>query len=521
MIRYIFALLLVGSLAQMKAQSLFHEELDSLLNPALKPFYFSVASGDPHSSSVVLWTKVWREAPETTAVEWQVATDTLMQNVVQSGTVITDSNSAYTVKVQVFLLQPATTYFYRFKADGVYSPIGRTKTAPVMEVDHLRFAVVSCSNYEGGYFNAYRLIAQRNDLDAVIHLGDYIYEYSRGTYGDKKAMRRHIPQSEILTLQDYRSRYAQYRLDSDLQEMHRLFPMIAIWDDHEFANNTYKDGAGNHQPDEGEWEVRKANGKKAYFEWLPIADNPQQEIERSINYGELAELFMLDGRIAGRSKQVDHKDVTLFSSDRTMLGASQEQWLTSGVAASTARWKIIANQVIFSELDFHRLSKKYARVTDIWDGYPAERKRIMDFFYTNNLKNIVVITGDIHTSWAFDLVQDPQNKAKYKRKKGLGVIGAEFVTPSITSANLADRAPKGLAKMVGSLVKNSDNPHLVYTDMIHHGYMLLNLTSEKATATWVFTPTVRKRTDKHFSPRGWSTLWGNNHLFREKKKNND
>lgn len=518
MFRYFLFTVLCSKLFLVQAQPLFHTEIDALFDSVLKPFYFNVASGDPRSSSVILWTKVWNENHIPTTVEWEIATDSSMQYILQTGSVKTDSSSAYTVKVQVSSLQPNTTHYYRFRCNNRYSPIGRTKTAPVAEVDSLQFAVVSCSNYEGGYFNAYRLIAERNDLDAVIHLGDYIYEYSRDTYGDKKAKRRHIPQSEIVSLADYRSRYAQYRLDSDLQELHRLHPMIAIWDDHEFANNTYKDGASNHQPDEGDWETRKAAARKAYFEWLPVTDNPQEEIIRSISYGELAELFMLDGRIEGRSKQLDdYKNPALLSSDRTMLGSSQEQWLTSGILASTARWKLIANQVMFSEFDLHRLSKKYARVMDIWDGYPAERKRIMDFFYQNNLKNILILTGDIHTSWAFDLVQNPQDKTKYNRKTGMGVIGAEFITPSITSSGLAERVnSKAIAKMVGSLVKNSDNPHLVYNDVVHHGYMILHLTPEKATSSWVFCKTIRKKTDKHFSRTSWSTQWGNNRLVKEK-----
>lgn len=517
MIRLFFCVVLCGTLFHSNAQQLFHEEIDSLFDPDLKPFYFSVASGDPHFNSVTIWTKIWRETSESIAVQWEVATDTLMQNIVQAGESATDSGSAFTVKVLAQNLQPHTTYFYRFKFDNTYSPVGRTKTAPENNVDSLRFAVVSCSNYEAGYFNAYRLVAEHNDLDAVIHLGDYIYEYSRGTYGDKKSTRRHIPQSEILSLKDYRSRYAQYRLDKNLQEMHRLHPMISIWDDHEFANNTYKDGAGNHQTNEGDWEVRKANGKKAYFEWLPIPDDDNESIIRIINYGNLAEMFLLDERTEARSRQLrDITDSTYYSPERTMIGAAQEQWLTDGIASSTAHWKLFANQVMFSELKTSKAAEKRGLGDDIWVGYPAERERILNYFHTHQLKNIIIITGDIHTSWAFDLVQHPLDKTQYNRKTGLNVMGAEFITPSITSAGLAERVKsKPLARMAASYV-NGKNPHLLYINLSHHGYMLLTLTKEKATAQWIFVNTILKTKFKSFSPVNWSTLWGTNRLFKEK-----
>ncbi|MES2621070.1 MAG: alkaline phosphatase D family protein, partial [Bacteroidota bacterium] len=248
------------------SQSPFDKEIETLFDPALKPFYFGVASGDPHQQDVIIWTKVWSKDKLPIAVKWEVTKDTLMQEFMGTGEVITDSNSAFTVKVLVKGLQPNTTYFYRFHTDSASSPVGRTRTAPDTAVSNLRFAVVSCSNYEHGYFNVYRLIANRNDLNAVIHLGDYIYEYGTPSKSKKLSIRKHIPAHEILTLQDYRTRYAQYRLDKDLQEVHRLHPFITVWDDHEIANNCYRDGAGNHQEGEGDWEVRKAAAKRVYFE---------------------------------------------------------------------------------------------------------------------------------------------------------------------------------------------------------------------------------------------------------------
>lgn len=498
------------------AQPLFNEEITPLLNPSLKPFYFGVASGDPQQQQVVIWTKVWSEDTAPVPVQWEIATDTLLQNTVAKGVVNALAASAFTVKVLVQQLQPNTTYFYRFSAGSVYSPVGRTRTTPV-QADSLRLAVVSCSHYEAGFFNAYGLLAQRHDLNAVIHLGDYIYE---GSYaGSKKpGVRQHIPAREILSLQDYRSRYAQYRLDSNLREAHRLHPFITVWDDHEFANNCYKDGAGNHQPEEGDWEARKERARKVYFEWLPVTDNEKETIIRKITYGNLADIFMLDGRTEGRYKQcASPQDAQLADSTRTMLGKEQADWLTHGMQNSAARWKVIGNQVIFSEVDAHKLSKKYAINPDAWDGYPFERKALFDSFYVHGIKNILIITGDIHTSWAFDLVQNPRSKNSYHAKTGKGVIGAEFVTPSVTSGNLSSRLPRGLATMLGGLLKKkATNPHLRFLNVVDHGYILLDLNNEQAKGTWYFCKTVLKPTYKTTAKNSWVTRYNENRLVKGK-----
>jgi alkaline phosphatase D len=497
-------------------QPLFDTLLNNLRNPALKPFYFGVASGDPHQEDVIIWTKVWNDNSEPVKVTWEVATDTAMQQVVRAADVTTTSASAYTVKVLVKGLQPNTTYFYRFTSGGLTSPIGRTITAPV-NADDLRFAVVSCNHYEGGYFNAYRLIAERTDINAVIHLGDYIYEYGASKINKKSVIRQHIPTHEIITLQDYRSRYAQYRMDSDLQEAHRLHPFITEWDDHEFANDTYKEGAKNHQSNEGDWEARKAIAKKAYFEWMPIADNDKESVIRKISYGNMADIFMLDGRVEGRCKQLDSPQDTLLScTTRTMLGKEQTDWLIDGIDNSQAHWKIMANQVVFSELDAHQLSKKYAINADAWDGYPVERKVILDSFYARGTKNIIIITGDIHLSWGFDLVQDPKNKDRYNRLTGKGVIGAEFVTPSISTNGIGERFPRGLSNLIGAIIKkNATNPHLRFQNLVDHGFLILDLNNDRAKSTWVFCKTIRKKSDKFSDYNSFITRYNDNHLVRE------
>ena len=514
--KFFAALLLTCFSLLLSAQSFFAKEIDALLDPSLKPFYFSVASGDPHQTDVIIWTKVWNETNASVTVRWEVAVDTLMQHIVAVGQVTTDTTSANTVKVTVKELMPNTTYFYRFNTGGVFSPIGRTKTAPV-DAEQLKFAVVSCSNYSHGYFNAYRLIASRNDISAVIHLGDYIYEYGADHNKKNKTVREHIPAHEILKLQDYRSRYAQYRLDKDLQEAHRLHPFITEWDDHEFANDTYKDGAKNHNTNEGDWSAREAIAKKVYFEWLPITDNAKNTVIRKLNYGNLAELFMLDGRTEGRCKQVESPyDTMLTCTTRTMLGKEQSDWLTSGIQNSTALWKVVANQVVFSELDAHQLTKKYSINPDAWDGYPEERKEILDSFYLHKVKNVVIVTGDIHLAWAFDLVQSPKNKQRYNAKTGEGVIGAEFVVPSVSSNGLGEKFPRGLCNLIGSIIKHkSTNPHLRFQNLVDHGFVLLDLNKQRANATWLFCKTVKKKTEKHKQKNSWSTKYNENRLVKQ------
>jgi alkaline phosphatase D len=495
----------------------FDKTIDSLLDSAKAPFYFGVASGDPGANSVVLWTKLLTEKANEIEVTWSMAADTNFNTIVQSGVIKTDTSSAFTLNFKVENLQPYTTYFYRFNFDGKFSAIGRTKTAP-LQSDQIKLAVVSCNNYTHGYFNAYRAVAERNDIDAIVHLGDYIYEYGNGKRKKAKQIRAHIPDKEIITLQDYRSRYAQYRLDKDLQEAHRLHPFITIWDDHETANNSYKDGAQNHQPYEGEWEIRKAIAKKVYFEWLPITDNEEKNIIRKISYGNIADVFLLDERLEARTKQLDtFKDSTYYSNERFMIGNEQADWLEQGIKNSTAIWKVIGNQVMFSEMDVSGLSKKLGKIMDIWDGYPSERERLMQFFYKNQIKNLIVLTGDIHSSWAFDLVAAPKNKSKYNPKTGDGVIGAEFVCTSITSSNIDERIPRGLAKMVGSLVKTKKhNPHLKYNNVVDHGYMTLTLNKQKASADWHYVKTVAKETDKRYPSKSWETLVNQNKLYKVK-----
>ncbi len=491
------SLLLLLFLPKTQAQEWYFPELKNYTTPGLAPFDFGVASGDPLPDAVVIWTKLYLESNKPEVVNWEMATDTMMQNLVQTGEVFTYGTDALTVKVDVRNLDPGTTYFYRFKYKDKFSPIGRTRTAS-QNAELLRLAVVSCADYASGYYNAFGHIAKRNDLDAVLHLGDYIYEYGVWRGGPRR-MRRHryreqIPDKTCTELRDYRTRYGQYRLDDQLRECHRLHPFIVIWDDHEIANNVTTAGTSDGRAI-ANWEARKAAAKQAYFEWMPIRENPERSIVRSFSFGNLAELWMLDGRLEGRSPQATSpNDPALNSPDRHMLGQQQTDWLLSGMAASEAKWKVVGNQVVFSQLNDSKVFDRRPSVRmDRWDGYPSERQHIFDVIEEKGLNNIVVLTGDVHTSWAFELTADPADRNRYNPKTGKGVVGAEFVTPSVTSFNFDDIVPKAIcAEAKRRFKKKKNNPHLRYVDLNNHGYLTLTLTQERAQADWFFV----KRKDR-------------------------
>lgn len=422
------------------------------------------------------------------------------------------------MKVDVKNLKPGFTYYYDFEALGSKSIIGRTRTAPSGSVDLLRFAVVSCSNYQQGYFNAYRDIARQDDLDAVIHLGDYIYESGAPGYGYADSVGRgHVPHYEIIDLFDYRTRYSHYRLDPDLRRVHQMHPFICIWDDHESTNDSYKDGAQNHQPNEGDWEERKSVSKQAYFEWLPIREQGDR-IYRTLKYGDLADLIMIDSRLEGREKQLrDSEHPELNDPDRTILGSVQLEWLKSELSNSKAKWKVIGNQVLFSPIYATQVSKDLQDAfTDTWAGYPAERYKLMQHIVKSKIDNVVVITGDFHTSFAFDI---PASDRLYPPAGGAsgynGVgIGVEFATPSITSANFDEafvsggraqnlqqaRFAIGLARqaLLSSTFEGETQPanaHLKYAELTEHGYFILSLTPEFAQADYRFIDTYTRISD--------------------------
>ncbi len=458
--------------------------------PSLKPFYHGVASGDPLSDAVIIWTRVTpRDSLDAIDVEWEVSISDEFQTVFRSGSFKTSPARDYTVKVDVQGLEPNTYYYYRFKALNAVSTTGRTRTTPVAAMDSIKFAVASCSNYEWGYFNAYGRIADRDDLNAVLHLGDYIYEYGPRSYGDTTLNRIHYPAREIITLEDYRLRYSQYRLDKDLNAAHAMHPFITIWDDHEIANNSYVEGAQNHQPEEGDYVTRRESARKAYYE-LPVRESTGQKLYRSFSYGELADLIMLDERLAGRTAPADSlSDPTLKDSTRTMLGKEQLSWFENTLSGSTATWKVIGNQVIYSYLNWSQPT--FNINLDSWDGYPLEQKRIADLIRDNDIKNVVFVTGDTHSSWAFEVSVDPFDD--YNPTTGEGAFAVEFGTTSINSSNSNERFPTDSVIAHEQKIVNSEiNPHLKYANMRDHGYMILTLTQGTARADWYYVSTLKE-----------------------------
>lgn len=448
----------------------------------LKPFYHGVASGDPLTDRVIIWTRVTPTEDFSSEVLWEVAKDSLFKNIVVKNKSNALPENDYTVKIDVTGLTANTSYYYRFKSGDRYSIIGKTRTLPSTNVNKVKFAIVSCSNYEFGYFNAYQKIGERQDINAVIHLGDYIYEYPANSYEDKRSDREHYPPHEIITLEDYRNRYSQYRLDEDLRLVHQKHPFITIWDDHEIANNSYKTGAQNHQDDEGSYEERKNVARKVYYEWLPVRET--ETLYRTFNFGNLASLVMLDERLEGRTGIADSlTDPLLTKQGHSMLGKEQLSWFKNELKNPETQWKLIGNQVIFSYLNWGRENFKIN--LDSWDGYPSERNELKRFIQENNLKNIAFVTGDTHSSWAFEVTDNPFED--YDKDSGKGAFAVEFGTTSVNSGNSGSNSPKEEVIAHENKIANSDlNPHLKYTNLRDFGYLLMTLTPERAMAEWFY-----------------------------------
>ena len=479
------------------------------------PFRHGVASGDPLADRVVLWTRVSVATPDPVAVQWRLARDPGLRDEVARGRVTADPSRDHTVKVDPTGLEPATSYYYRFEAAGHASPIGRTRTLPVGEVERLRFAFASCANIAFGYFNVYALIARRPDLDAVLHLGDYLYEYANATYGDGSALgRAPRPDRELLTLADYRTRHAQYKGDPDLQEAHRQHPFIAVWDDHESANNAWKDGAQNHDPaSEGDWAARKASAMRAWREWMPIREGAADgdgRIYRRFRCGDLADLLMLDTRLVGRDRQArsGHDVETLRDPGRSLLGPAQEAWLLDALSDSQASgvgWRVLGQQVMFAQL-VHKDGT--IRNPDQWDGYPASRARLLDQLERGGIDDMVVLTGDLHSSWALEISRDPFAAEVYDPATGRGSLAVEFVVPAVSSPG--ERDPERAARRAAETLAR--HPHLRWLDLYHRGYGLLDLDRERAQAEWWHVDTVSERRRAERFAKGFRTRRGRSHL---------
>ncbi len=462
-----------------------HPDLANHLDPKLAPFYHGVASGDPTQDRVVIWTRITLDRSVGDAlVKWEVSKSPSFAIAVANGEYRTSAMEDFTVKVDVGGLQANTRYYYRFQYGDVTSLTGEMRTLPAGD-ESFSIAFASCSNYEWGYFNNYRFIAEDEDVDLVVHLGDYIYEYGVGIYGDTSIGRLNVPDYEIVSLDDYRTRYSLYRLDPDLREVHRKKAFVTTWDDHEIANNTYDDGAQNHQEEsEGDWNVRKNAARKVYYEWLPVRKKNDEPLYRSFPIGTLANLIMLDTRLSGRTVQVDNTDdPSYYDSTRTILGKKEYDWLIDNLN-SEQTWKIVGNQVPFGPMYLPEAKKK-EKYMDGWDGYPYEREKLVKYLLDQAIRNVVFVTGDYHESFAFET--DLEGTAITEDN-----VAVEFVVTSITSANVDEytKIPEKLQRQHERYLAN--NEHLKYVNSTDHGYLVLHLEKDKVTASFVYASTIRE-----------------------------
>ncbi len=455
-------------------------------------FGHGVASGDPLPDSVVLWTR----CPGATEVEWIVARDPDLHHVVSAGTAGTVPDADHTVKVDPGGLEPATTYWYRFAAGGEVSPTGRTRTAPAAgaAVDRLRLGLVSCASYADGWFHAYRNLARR-DVDLVVHVGDYLYENGRHS---RDGPRRH-PAARAVTLDDYRTRHALYKSDPDLRALHARHPMAAVWDDHELAGGAWSGGAREHIPRrDGPWVERKAAAVRAYWEWMPLRppDPARPErIYRTLGWGDLVDLTLLDTRLIGRDEPLGPNVVARVPrAGRSILGDAQRRWLAAEMAASTARWRLLANQVVLAPTPLvagHLLNPGQ------WDGFPEER----DWLYgvlgaaRDGLPggNVGVLSGDIHSSWANDLP-----------------VGGEFVGPSVSSPCFAAILVPGgrLGAAASERMFRWQNRHVRMVELRHHGYVVIDVTRERIRGDWWHLDTVVRPSPVERLAASWQLRWG-------------
>lgn len=478
--------------------------------PGDLPFLHGVASGDPLPESVILWTRI---TPATDAlpgsgrgpvvtVGWEMAADEQFRDVVTRGETQTDADRDHTIHIDPWGLRPEQVYYYRFAVldgefAGTVSPTGRTQTAPPPDSDPevLRLAVASCANWESGFFSGYADMAARawaGELDLCVFLGDYIYEYGQGEYTGKHGpLRLHQPPHEITSLTDYRTRHGRYKTDPELQAAHASMPWVVTWDDHETANNSWRAGAENHTADEGDWPTRRAAGRQAYFEWLPIrvtAPSPEGHLYRSLRFGSLAELTMLDLRTYRDEDIYSYRAFT--DPNRTIMGSEQFAWLQGTLETSATKWNLIGNSVMFSPMNLGHLSGTAANAVehllgagingiplnpDQWDGYNADRARLLQILAEQEA-TALFLTGDIHTEWANRIMHDGHE------------IGVEIVCSSISAPNIDEQLKLPADNEISHLAEqiiHASNPHVRHVDLDSHGYSIARLTAEEVELKWL------------------------------------
>lgn len=479
----------------------------------------NVASGEPGPDSMLLWTRYVPASGDMIRLDAEVALDPDFAKVVSGGSVRTGAYRDWTVKLTVDGLNPGTVYWYRFIApDGSKSPVGRTKTLPVGDATRFGLGLFSCSNLPIGWFNAYGHAAGRSDLDLWLHVGDYIYEYGTAAHRDQLAAERVLgPDHEILTIADYRLRFASYRADPDLQRLHQMAPMVALWDDHESANDSWEGSAQNHQPGtEGDWNLRRAAAMQVYREWMPVSDEPW----KAYQLGTLATLYRTESRLLGRTRPADinaafraenpdaalkaFRDGAWQDPSATMLGSDQESWLARAlkVHARSTTWQLIGMATIIGRtvmpehaLDWLRADANDRVVTsfknniraaklglpmwmDRWDGYPAARSRLLKAAQQADA-DLVMLSGDSHNAWAYSLAE------------GGEPAGVEFAGHSVTSGGM--EGSFGADPRIVAQGFIAANPEMKWANTSQRGYMMIEITPQRLTGEWIFMRTIKAR----------------------------
>lgn len=453
------------------------------------PFTHGVASFDPTDEAAILWARVAPDGP--TTLRWSVAPST---DVAPSATgeVAVPAEADGCVAVTVDGLLPATDYRYWFEADGHRSPVGRTRTLPAGGTDRLRVAVVCCADYSQGFFGAYRAVAEA-DVDLVLHVGDYIYE-SPGRGSTRVAE----PDKTVVTVDDYRARFAQTRADPDLQALHMRHPMVAVWDDHDIADNAWRHGAKAHDDDEhGPWEDRLLAAATAWYEYLPFRrPDPGDPLHlwRSFTVGDLAEVVILDTRIAGRDEHADHEgSPDLDDPERTILGAEQAAWAYERVRDTTRPWCLVISAVVVNRMELpvpvgteltEMTPSGYAVIdgkaicTDEWDGYPADRDRLVQAMADRG-RGTVLLSGDVHSAWAFE---GPRLHGADGEAHGGDPVAVEFTAPCVTSTPMGRQLPKGWRRLAAGLADRL--PEARWFELERHGFVVLDIEADHVRADW-------------------------------------
>ncbi|MEG2884615.1 MAG: alkaline phosphatase D family protein [Acinetobacter sp.] len=513
-------------------------------------FDHGVASGDPLQDRVILWTRLTpSDLSARLQVTWQIALDSQFKQIIKTDKVTTSASQDFTVKVDATGLTANQSYFYRFVFGDKISPVGQTKTLPT-STSKVSFAVCSCSNYPAGYFYVYREMAKQN-VDVVIHLGDYIYEYGADGYATEDAAKlgRTLPadnNKEIIKLDDYRKRYALYRKDKDLQALHHRHPFIVIWDDHELANDTWREGADNHQANEGSFLDRKLAALQAYFEWMPIRpiDDQHVKIYRQFDFGNLVQLTMLDTRIIARDKQLDYADymtanglnAAKFQADltnpaRTLMGYTQRDWLLGKLQQSNATWNVLGQQILMAKMliptelllslaaivsgnpSAEALSQMNAQITELvklkirlQQGDPTltpqEKARVQTvapynldawdgYFVEREIlygtlaqlnKKVVVLAGDTHNAWSSNLYS-----------KDGAFVGVELATSSISSPGLEKYLSIPLAQLQQfEFAFTTLIDELNYCNLNQRGYLIVQFDETQVQSQWIYVDSIKK-----------------------------